>query len=74
MPIRTLLAKSKLPPDEIEMLKAAFDKALHSLQIADRKNDPLGEVVARKIIEIGETGVRDPSEIADIAVKQLKLT
>ena len=49
----------------------AFDRALRSLQIADRKNDPLGEVVARSL-EIRETGVRDAAEIADMVVKQLK--
>jgi hypothetical protein len=33
--------------------------------------DPLSEIVAKKIIEIGATGVRDPVEIAKIAVSQL---
>jgi hypothetical protein len=74
MPIRVLLAKSNLPPDEIEKLSSAFDRALRSLNIADRKDDPIGKIVARKIIEVRETGVRDAAEIADIVVKQLKLT
>ena len=74
MPIRVLLAKSNLPPDEIEKLSSAFDRALRSLNIADRKDDPSGKIVARKIIEVRETGVRDAAEIADIVVKQLKLT
>ena len=63
-----------LPPDEIEKLSSAFDRALRSLNIADRKDDPIGKIVARKIIEVRETGVRDAAEIADIVVKQLKLT
>jgi hypothetical protein len=29
------------------------------------------EIVARKIIEVGATGARDATEIAEIAVKQL---
>jgi hypothetical protein len=74
MPIRVLLAKSNLPPDEIEKLSSAFDRALRSLNIADRKDDPIGKIVARKIIEVRETGVRDAAKIADIVVKQLKLT
>ncbi|MBU6464275.1 MAG: hypothetical protein KGL35_28135 [Bradyrhizobium sp.] len=73
MPIRVLLAKSNLPPDEIEKLKTAFERALRSLNVVDRKNDPLGEIVARKIIEIDETGDRDAAEIAEMVVKQLKL-
>ena len=74
MPIRVLLAKHNFPPDEIEKLTSAFNRALRSLNIADRKDDPIGKIVARKIIEVSETGVRDAAEIADIVVKQLKLT
>jgi hypothetical protein len=74
MPIRVLLEKSNLPPDEIEKLSSAFDQALRSLNIADRKDDPIGKIVARKIIEVRETGVRDAAEIADMVVKQLRLT
>ena len=54
-------------------MNTAFEKALHSLRVVDRKDDPLGEIVARKIIEIGQTGVRDAAEIADMVVKQLHL-
>lgn len=72
MPINRLLADSKLGSDEIENLKLAFKQALHSLHLVDR-DDPLAEIVARKIIEIGATGVRDATEIAEIAVKQLGL-
>jgi hypothetical protein len=54
MPIRALLAKHNLPPDEIEKLCSAFDRALRSLRLVDR-NDPLTEIVPEKIIEVGET-------------------
>jgi hypothetical protein len=72
MPINRLLANSELEPDEIENLKLAFKQALHSLQVVDR-DDPLTELVARKIIEINATGVHDAGEIAKIAVKQLDI-
>jgi hypothetical protein len=70
MPINRLLADSKLGTDEIEKLNRAFKQALRSLHLVDR-DDPLAEIVARKIIEIGTTGVRDSAEIAETAVKQL---
>ena len=72
MPINRLLADSKLGSDEIENLNRAFKQALRSLHLVDR-NDPLAEIVARKIIEIAATGIGDATEIADIAVKQLGL-
>ena len=61
MPINHLLANSKLRTDEIENLNSAFKRALRSLHLVDR-DDPLAEIVARKIIEIGATGVRDAAE------------
>jgi hypothetical protein len=70
MPIRRLLAGSTLGPDEIEILSVAFDEALRSLNLVDR-SDPLTDLVAKKIIDIGATGVRDPAEIAKIAVREL---
>lgn len=70
MPIGRLLRGSQLGADEIEILTRAFEKALRLLSLVDR-DDPLSQLVARKIIEIGPTGVRDTTEIAKIAVKQL---
>jgi hypothetical protein len=73
MPINRVLVHSKLGPDEIENLNLAFRQAMRSLQLVDR-DDPLAEIVAKKIIAIGATGVRDATEIAAIAVKQLGMS
>ena len=70
MPIQRFGAERKLRPDEIARLNLALGKALRLLHLVNR-NDPVTEIVARKIIEIGATGDRDPTEIAKIAVKQL---
>jgi len=43
---------------------------LRSLHLVDR-NDPIAEIVARTVIGIGATGVRNPSKISKIAVKRL---
>jgi len=37
------------------------------------RNDPIVDIVAKKIIEIGATGISDPEEISKTAVKQLGL-
>jgi hypothetical protein len=44
-------------PDDIELLSVAFNLALHQLHLVDR-NDPLCDIVARKVIEIGTDGTR----------------
>jgi hypothetical protein len=74
MPIRRLLAGSKFEPDEIDILTRAFDQALRSLSVPDRNApDPLIETLARKIMEIGANTIRDPAEIAKLAIKGLRL-
>jgi hypothetical protein len=70
MPISRLLQDSKLGPEKVERLTLAYKHALRSLPLVDR-DDPLSEIVAKKIIEIGATGVRDPAEISKLAVEQL---
>ena len=69
MPIDRLLAGSKLRPDEVARLNAAYTYALRRIGLVDR-NDPITEMLARKIIEIGATE-SDPQKISDIAVKKL---
>jgi hypothetical protein len=43
---------------------------LRSIGLVDR-DDPIAEMVAKKIIEIGQTGVRDPAAISARAIKEL---
>jgi hypothetical protein len=70
MPINRLIQGSTLTPKEIERLRTAFDAALRRLHLVDR-NDPICEIVARKVVQIGADGTRNPQEIASIAVKEL---
>jgi hypothetical protein len=70
MTIRRLLKDSKLAPEETQRLCLAYKSALRSLHLVDR-NDPIAELVAKKIIEIRIAGIRDPAEICKVAVKRL---
>ncbi len=70
MPINRLLADSKLPPEQQHAIAVAFDYTLRKLSLVDR-NDPICEIVARKIIEIGTNGVTNAVAIAEIAYREL---
>lgn len=70
MPLDRLLEARGIGSEDSERLKRAFNLALNSLHLVDR-NDPICEMVAHKIIEIGLDGTRDPQEIAALAIKQL---
>ena len=73
MPIARLLQNSNLGPAQQEILNLAFIRALRLLHLVDR-NDPICEIVARKIIEIGANGASDPVAISEMAARQLAVS
>ena len=62
MPIRRLLEGSGLSSSEIDRLAIAYETALRKLHLVDR-DDPIAEIVASKVIEIG-AAAGEPIEIA----------
>ena len=70
MPIKRLLDQSSFTPKQRQILELAFRRALRKLELVDR-NDPICEIVARKVIEIDRGGTQDPREIARLAARQL---
>lgn len=46
---------------------------MHTLCVKDR-DDPLTEMIAKKIIKIAQTDVRDPAEISALAIKELEIS
>ena len=71
MTIRRLLKSSPLSPEGGDRLVAAYQQTLRSLDLVDR-HDPIAEIVAKKIIEIGKRG-GDAVEIAKLAVNELAI-
>lgn len=70
MPINRILRDGTFKPEEVERLNRAFTFTLCSLHLVDR-NDPVCEIVARKVIEIDAAGTHDPHEISKLVTKQL---
>jgi hypothetical protein len=57
---------------EVARLQEAYEITLKALCLVDR-NDPLTEIVARKIIQIGEIGIDDPARLSARAIRELGL-
>ena len=72
MAIYRLLKNSALEPEEIRRITEAYEQALHALCVKDR-DDPLTEMIAKKIIKIAKTGIHDPTQIAARVIKELGL-
>jgi hypothetical protein len=70
MPLTPFLKEAAFDPQAIEAISAAFEAVCASLQLVDR-NDPVTEIVARKVIEVAGTGERDPVRIRDLVLLAL---
>jgi predicted RNA-binding Zn-ribbon protein involved in translation (DUF1610 family) len=70
MPITPFLAHQAFEPEIIKTMSAAFVQACDTmhLKIGD---DPAARVVAEKVIELAQRGVRDPDMLRTITLKEL---
>jgi hypothetical protein len=68
MPIHRLLQNSAFGPEDIERMVAAYENCVHHLKLANRSS-PTAELLAKKIIEIAQTGVREPDQLQRLALK-----
>jgi hypothetical protein len=72
MAIRRLLQNVTLEPETVSCVTAAYEKVLHTLCVKDR-DDPLTEMIAKKIIKIAQTGIQDPAQLSALAIKELEI-
>jgi len=68
--IYRLMQGAAFGPEEIERLAAAYEAALEMLHLANR-TDPVTEVIAKRVIEVAQTGVTDPAEICAEPIKNI---
>jgi hypothetical protein len=59
MPIRPFLARQPFEPETISMMLLAFEEACETLGLRPFSDDPATKLVAEKIIELAQRGVRD---------------
>ena len=72
MAIYRLLKNSTLEPEEIARITEAYEEALQTLCIKDR-NNPLTEMIAKKIIKIAQTGVHNAAQLSALAIAELRI-
>jgi hypothetical protein len=71
LPIDLLISRNiNLTPKQRHVPELAFNHTLRKLNLVDR-NDPICEIVARKVIEIEASGVTNAIAISEIAFRQL---
>ena len=70
MAIYRFLQNAAFAPEDIAPLVAAYEDCLRTLKLSDR-SDPTAQVLAKKIIEIAQTGIRDSARLGRLALEEL---
>ena len=70
MALYRLLQQRPFGPEDITIMSSAYEKALLDLKL-DR-TDARTERLAKLIIELAQTGIRDPAKICAAAIKDLR--
>jgi hypothetical protein len=68
----SFIAKVGIRAGDIELLATAYEDALRALKLNDR-DDPITQLVAKRIIEAAQTGLRDPDSLCATAIKDLSV-
>ncbi len=70
MTIHRLIANGSFGPDEIKVMKAAYETALVEVGVTER-DEPITELIARSIVNATATGERDPKVVMERALNAL---
>jgi hypothetical protein len=73
MAIYRLLQNCAFAPEDIAPLVAAYEECLRTLKLSDR-SDPIAGIVAKKIIEMAQTGIRDSGQLSRLALAEIGLS
>ena len=71
MPIYRLFERQAFDPEQVAMLAQVFEEALPLLGLTDRE-DQVTLLVAHRIIELAQTGVRDPARLKALILDEFR--
>ena len=70
MPISEFLHGLRFDPETTRAMGVAFKRTCAAFRVD--KTDPVPERVANKIIELASAGVRDPDQLCELALNDLR--
>jgi hypothetical protein len=68
--IYKLIANGSFGPDDIEVMKAAYEAALVDVGVTNRE-DPITELIVKSIVNVTASGERDPKQVMERALNAL---
>ncbi len=73
MPIYRLLEREAFAPEDVALMGNVFEDLLQTLGLVDRE-DPVATLVAQKVIELAQTGVREPIQLKRLTLEAFGLS
>jgi hypothetical protein len=68
VPIYRLLENEPFEPEHVALMGNVFDDVLQTLGLIDRE-DPITKLIAMKVIELAQTGERDPARLKQLTLE-----
>jgi len=68
VPIYRLLQNEPFEPEHVALMGNVFEDVLHTLGLIDRE-DAITRLVAMKVIELAQTGERDPARLKQLTLE-----
>ena len=68
MAIYRLLRRHVFEPEDLRLLGIVYEDVLKVLGLVDRK-DPATEMIAKRLVELAQTGERDPQCLKDLTIE-----
>lgn len=70
IPISRRISDIQIAPEQRHILELAFKHTLRKLDLVDR-NDPVCDLVARKMLDVYKRGVTDAVALTEITIREI---
>jgi type II secretory pathway component PulF len=71
MAIYRLLQKQVFDPDDVRLMCAVYEDVLKGYGLIER-TDPVTELIAKAVVEMVQTGERDPARLKDLTIEAVQ--
>jgi hypothetical protein len=71
MAIYRLLERQVFDPEDVRLMCAVYEDVLKDYGLIER-TDPVTELIAKTVIEMVQTGERDPARLKDLTIKAVE--
>jgi hypothetical protein len=69
--IYRLLRREVFEPEDLRLLAIIYEDIAKAMDVIDRKA-PVGELIARKLIELAKAGERDPESLKELTIEAVR--